>query len=255
MIDWHCHILPGLDDGAASLDEAVAMARLLAGAGYTHICCTPHRLRGMYDTAPETMRQSLGALQAELDRSGIPLKLVPGMEYCLDEFFVEDFSHEPVTLGGTARVLVETPANADPQLLRENIFHLVRNGYLPLFAHPERHAFLAPPPASSGSLFARLGSRLAGRPDDGDGGLDGTLLADLQQMGCVFQGNLGSIGGYYGSLVKDQEERLRSANFLACYGSDGHDVAGLEMFLDRSLAVLGAEAPALLATDHDLIVS
>ena len=137
------------------------MARLLAAAGYTHVCCTPHRLRGMYDTPPAAMREGVVRLQAVLDGEGVALMLVPGMEFCLDEFFIDDFSSDPVTLGGSQRVLVETPSNANPQLLRENIFFLVRYGYVPLFAHPERHAFLAPPARNSGSR--RWGPRCARR--------------------------------------------------------------------------------------------
>ena len=73
MIDWHCHILPELDDGASSIEESLAMARLLAAAGYTHVCCTPHRLRGMYDTPPAAMREGVVRLQAKLDGEGVAL--------------------------------------------------------------------------------------------------------------------------------------------------------------------------------------
>jgi len=253
MIDWHCHILPDLDDGATSVEEAVAMARLLVEAGYTHVCCTPHRLRGMYDTAPAAMRAGVERLQGALQEEGIPLVLVPGMEYCLDEFFVEDFSSDPITLGTSTRVLVETPSNAEPQLLRENIFHLVRNGYTPLFAHPERHAFLAPPPRHSASMFGKVKAWIDG-PDNEEGeSLDNTLLAELKNMGCEFQGNLGSVGGYYGSLVKAQEGRLRQAGFFNCYGSDGHDPVSLERFLAAAIEEVVADHAFLLSGDVDLI--
>ncbi len=253
MIDWHCHILPGLDDGAESLGESLAMGRLLAGAGYSHICCTPHRLRGMYDTTPQAMRQTLTEVQSAFQAANIPLTLVAGMEYCLDEFFVEDFSSDPVTIGISRKVLVETPSNADPQLLRENIFYLVRNRYIPLFAHPERHAFLAPPSRHSRSIFSRIGSRLKSTQNDDSHKFENTLVHDLKLMGCEFQGNLGSVGGYYGSLVKKQEERLRSLNLFNCFGSDGHDVAGLEMFLAPALNVLKDNNPDLLRTGAESI--
>ncbi|PLY01532.1 MAG: phosphoesterase [Desulfuromonas sp.] len=250
MIDWHCHILHELDDGAPSIDEAVAMARLLADNGYSHVCCTPHRLRGMYDTSPAAMRQKICELQVILKEEGIDLTLLAGMEYCLDEFFVEDFSSDPVTLGGTKMVLVETPANADPQLLRENIFHLVRSDCLPLLAHPERHAFLAPPARKSGSLFRffAAGSNHAGTEKES---LQETLLGELKLMGCLFQGNLGSVGGYYGSLVRQQEQRLRQAGLYHCYGSDGHTRASLESFLGDALATIRSELPEALAAGLD----
>jgi protein-tyrosine phosphatase len=229
------------------------MARLLADAGYTHVCCTPHRLRGMYDTAPAAMREGVVSLQAALRDASVSLTLVPGMEYCLDEFFVEDFSAAPVTLGGSQRVLVETPSNADPQLLRENIFYLVRHGYTPLFAHPERHAFLAPPARKSGSMFGKI-KTWVGEADHGEGQrLEGTLLAELQSMGCEFQGNLGSVGGYYGSLVKGQEGRLRQAELYTCYGSDGHDPASLETLLVKALEEVQSDHAFLLSGHVELI--
>jgi len=252
MIDFHCHILPGLDDGAPDLDESLAMARLLAAAGFTHVCCTPHQLRGMYETPPAAMRQALNALQQQLTSENIPITLLPGFEYCLDEFFIDDFSAEPVALGSGRRVLVETPANADPQLLRQNIFHLVRSGYVPLFAHPERHAFLAPPDRTSESFFGRV--KVWNRQsEEGGESLSGTLLAELQLMGCEFQGNLGSVGGYYGSLVRQQEQRLRQSNLYACYGSDGHNVASLNKFLTAALALVEHSSGFRLNRQPELI--
>lgn len=254
MIDYHCHILPGLDDGAASAEESLAMAAVLSGAGYTHICCTPHRLRGMYDTTGQTMRQSMDALQALLAEDGINLTLLPGMEYCLDEFFIEDFSADPVPLGAGRQVLVETPSNADPQLLRENIFHLVRTGYVPLFAHPERHAFLAPPTRTK-SMFSRIGSWNRGGTGDDSDTLSGTLLDELKMMGCLFQGNLGSVGGYYGSLVRQQENRLRQEGLYTCFGTDGHNMKSLNQFLGTALNEVRESHADLLANRFDLIAS
>lgn len=253
MIDWHCHILPNLDDGATSLDESIAMARILTSVGFTHVCCTPHRLRGMYDTAPAAMRDAVHSLQSVLQQQAIPLTLVSGMEYCLDEFFVEDFSSDPVTLGTSQKVLVETPSNADPQLLRENVFHLVRSGYVPLFAHPERHAFLAPPAHKSGSMFGRVKSWMAETTENSDDSLEGTLLDELKMMGCSFQGNLGSVGGYYGSLVKGQEQRLRQAGVFSCYGSDGHNATSLEQFISVALQEVKIDQPILLQGGAEFI--
>lgn len=255
MIDWHCHILPGLDDGPDSMEESLAMARLLAAAGYTHVCCTPHRIRGMYETRAGQMREKLAALQDTLDREAVALTLVSGMEYHLDEFFIEDFDVEPVPLGTSKRVLVETPANAAPQLLRQNVFHLVRSGYEPLFAHPERHAFLAPPYRPPGSMLSRLQAWFVDQPAEDGERIAGTLLEELQRMGCSFQGNLGSVGGYYGALVRHQEARLREAGLYACYGSDGHAAASLEEFLEPALEQIRASAGNILSGRPDTFAS
>ena len=111
MIDWHSHILPGLDDGATSIDESIAMGRLLVEAGFRIVHCTPHRLRGMYEIPVDDVRAACKQLQQVFDGEGVALELRPGMEYCLDEFFPEDFRN-PLPLGDSRRILVETPSRA-----------------------------------------------------------------------------------------------------------------------------------------------
>ncbi len=227
MIDWHSHILPGLDDGATCVDESLAIGRLLTEAGFSVVHCTPHRLRGMYEIPAAEVRAACISLQEVFDQEGVALQLRPGMEYCLDEFFPEEF-RDPLPLGDSRRILVETPSRADLQMLKENLFLIRRAGYTPLFAHPERHAFLAPPP-SEGVLQALAGRFLGGEtktefPEDAP-------LAALREMGAEFQCNLGSIGGYYGSLVKRQVERFLGYGLYSAVGSDAHSSEALARYL------------------------
>lgn len=243
MIDWHTHILPGLDDGAPGVEEALAMARLLEAAGFQTVYCTPHCLRGMYETDPEQVRESVSLLQQQLIDAGIGLRLVPGMEYCLDEFLPERMD-ALLPLGDSRRVLVETPSNADPQLLKEDIFRLVRGGYEPLLAHPERHAFLAPPGSGSGRLRGPARRWFARGEDGFSTGIEGTLVDDLRLMGCRFQGNLGSFAGYYGSLVRKQAERFLAHGLYDCFGSDAHASAPLEQYLAPGLEKIADEMPS-----------
>ena len=101
-------------------------------------------------------------------------------------------------------------------------------------------------------MFSRIGLQL--KKDAGDDGLfANTLVYELKQMGCQFQGNLGSVGGYYGSLVRKQTERLRSQNVYSCFGTDAHDTAGLEMFLDKALHEIEQNQPNLLLSDSECI--
>ncbi|MRR34481.1 hypothetical protein EG829_07235, partial [bacterium] len=80
-IDCHSHLLPGIDDGAADLGEALAIARVLAEAGFGEVHCTPHSIPGAYEAAPDRIRRAVAELSRELDRAGIPLRLVAGAEY------------------------------------------------------------------------------------------------------------------------------------------------------------------------------
>ncbi len=247
MIDWHSHILPGLDDGARDIDESLAIGRLLSAAGFRTVHCTPHRLRGMYEIPASTVREACAELQAVFDCEGVALHLLPGMEYCLDEFFQDDFA-DPLPLGNSRWVLVETPSQPDLDLLKENVFFLRRTGYIPLLAHPERLAFLAPPPA--GNFFQDAVDFLRRSKDTPDA-FSQTPLADLMQMGCLLQGNLGSIGGYYGGAVQRQSERFRRHDLYAVIGSDAHHPEALGRFLQPAIDLLRKESSKLCTLSVD----
>ena len=226
MIDWHCHLLPGIDDGAPDLDEALAMAQSLAAAGYRQVCCTPHAIRGAYPNDRPRVEQAVAALQVALNTAAIPLQLLPGMEYYLDEFFPEQLS-DPLPLGSTRLLLVEAPSRPHPDVVRENLFRIVRQGLIPLLAHPERLASLRwEEPRPAGGLWRRLVGRIA--PADPDPLFD---LRDLRALGCRFQGNLGSLCGYYGAEVRARAQALLQAGFYDRFGTDGHHQRGLRQIL------------------------
>lgn len=239
MIDWHCHLLPGIDDGAPDLEESLAMARALAAAGYRQVCCTPHCMHGVYGNDRQSVLQAVAALQRELDAAGVALKLLAGMEYYLDEFFPEQLA-DPLPLGCTRLLLVETPSRAHPKVVRENIFSIVRKGFIPLLAHPERLSSLVWAEAKPASgLWSRLTGGLAASRSPGPA-FD---LRDLRALGCQFQGNLGSLGGYYGAEVKARAQALLQAGFFHCFGTDGHHQRGLRL-------ILSAGAPPVLAGEN-----
>ena len=200
MIDFHCHLLPALDDGAAQISASLAMGRLLADFGFRQVCCTPHSIRGYYDTIPEQVAGAVAALQEELLAADIPLQLLPGMEYYLDEFFLEQV--ELLPLGNSRSVLVEAPAQAVSEVVRAGLTKVLELGLTPLIAHPER-------------------SEVFSRP----------AFADVVGEGCLLQANLGSFTGFYGPQVQRRAYQLLRDGVYARFGSDGHDASGLSMIL------------------------
>lgn len=80
MIDLHCHILPGLDDGASDLAVSLAMARTAAVQGIETVACTPHILPGLYHNSGSSIRQAVAALRGHLDGEAVPLRLVAGAD-------------------------------------------------------------------------------------------------------------------------------------------------------------------------------
>lgn len=214
--DYHCHILPGIDDGPATADESLALAGALAEAGFTTVCCTPHHIKGLYDTTPDEVRAGTRQLQEALVQTGIPLTLVPGLEYYADEF-LPDLLAAPLLLPGDL-LLVELPPRAERHLVAETLYGVVRRGITPLVAHPERCPLLA----DDGTAPQRRGIFSLFRSEPATA--QRSLLQTLAGMGCAFQGNLGSFAGLYGDRVRQQARKFQAAGLYRCYGSDLHAI-------------------------------
>ncbi len=213
--DYHCHILPAIDDGAADPAEALAMARILAAAGFREVHCTPHLIKGAYETSPASVREAVANLQQALDDAGIPLRLKPGMEYSLDEFLL-NYLADPLPLGDSSMVLVEAPFQAAPPYLAEIMYQVIRRGFTPLIAHPERCEVF-----HDNSKLKTQNSELRGAK----------LLDTLRDMGCLFQGNVGSFAGFYGERVRLRAEQFRAAGLYTHYGSDLHSARHKDILL------------------------
>jgi protein-tyrosine phosphatase len=216
MIDYHCHLLPDIDDGPQTLAESLEMARILAAHGFRQVCCTPHCIGGAYDNTPTEVRRAVAELQAAIDREAIPLRLLAGMEYCLDEYFAAQ-TEEILPLGNSRLVLVEAPWQGRIEVVSEGIFRIVRQGMRPLFAHPERSPLLAPPETDGlvGKILARFSAQNAKNKTQ-------SALDLFTGMGCLYQGNLGSFSGIYGRRVADRAREMLGQGLYACLGSDGH---------------------------------
>lgn len=228
--DWHCHLLPGIDDGAQNIDDSIAMARLLADAGIRKVCCTPHHIHGSYQQKPEILTALREDVQAAVDREGIQIRLLGGAEYYLDEFFP---SQIPVLipLGESNMVLVEPPWQAAMNTVRPMLQMMLDKGFQPIIAHPERLGFFAGlisrrnPLSQFLERFGRTSSCPQAIPDE---------LRELQELGCGFQGNLGSFQGRYGTAVRHLAETLHQWGIYTLFGTDGHTPASLQEILGRA---------------------
>ncbi|NTV68219.1 MAG: phosphoesterase, partial [Chlorobaculum sp.] len=193
MTDYHCHILPGIDDGASTLDESIQMARLLAEAGFNSVHCTPHLIKHLYDASNAAVQRSIKELQAALDRKGIALKLLAGREYCMDNHFHE-YLDDLMPLEGTRYLLIEIPSGSYQGMILETITAIRRKGLIPMIAHPERCRLLDEHqhhkiPKSLG-FFRR--NTIRGRIELEYSYQQIGLLDWLSGIECCFQGNVGS---------------------------------------------------------------
>jgi tyrosine-protein phosphatase YwqE len=164
--DCHCHVVPGVDDGSRSIEESLAILRLLVAQGVRTVIATPHIRPGRFDNEPEGLLRRFDALRRARDEAGIDVELELGAEHWLDDSLLDRIAARRVLAFGVEHyVLFETTTGPyPPARLLEAVRALTRAGYTPLWAHVERYACL--------------------RGDEGD-----EVLEDVRAAGARFQVN------------------------------------------------------------------
>jgi protein-tyrosine phosphatase len=197
LIDLHNHILPGVDDGAASMGESLEIARQFSSEGVARITATPHvnPIRGTGPTGPD-VRDLVGRLRAALEAEDIPIDVRTGNEILLASDLPDLLASErALPLGESHAVLVELPFTTFPSYAEEEIQSLVEAGYRPVLAHPERSTFIQQ---------------------------DLSMLTGLREAGAIFQLTGPSLMGEYGSVVRRTAEELLSTAAYSLAASDRH---------------------------------
>ncbi len=141
MIDLHSHILPGLDDGARTVEDALEIAHAAVEDGITAIAGTPH-VRDDHPTTAGSMEQALARLRSAIEEASIPLEILPGGEVAVDRLsLLPPEELRRFGLGGNPRyLLVETPYYGWPLGLGRHLETILEQGIVPVLAHPERNA-------------------------------------------------------------------------------------------------------------------
>lgn len=143
MIDLHCHILSGIDDGAADLSVSIEMARAFVMDGVAVVACTPHILPGLYANSGPQIRAATARLQQTLDEEGIPLRLITGADNHITPNFVAELrAGHLLSLADTRYVLVEPPHHIVPPRMEDLFFNLLVAGYVPILTYPERLSWI-----------------------------------------------------------------------------------------------------------------
>ena len=205
VIDLHCHILPGLDDGPATVEDSLALADRAVAGGTRTIVATPH-IREDHPFELERIADGVEDLNSALAGASVPLEVMTGGEVAINRAVVlGDDDLRKVALGSGAYLLVESPYVYVSDLLEHAVSDLQERGFRPLLAHPERSPCFQ-------SRIERLG-RLV---DDG-------ALCSI---------TAGSLAGRFGRTVKRFSVELLAAGLVHDIASDAHN-AGRRPPLDR----------------------
>ncbi len=192
FVDIHSHILPGIDDGAKSLEESLRLLDQIEELGFSKIYGTPHTYPGLYDNTNETIRNSFETLKKSYNNS---INIEFASEYMLDESLIKKANDKTLLTIKDNFILVEMSFISAPNDLFEIIFNIQLNGYKPIIAHPERYRF----------YFNDISN-----------------LYKLKDIGCYFQINLLSLTGHYGRDISRFSDKLLKENLIDFAGSDFH---------------------------------
>lgn len=195
MVDIHCHILPGVDDGALTLEESLAMCELAAADGIGTIVATPHMFDGVHQTPEKSLIQ---ARMAELrQRLNGLLEILPGGEvrYSYEIFQEVPDPQTKIRLNGTSYMLLEFPFQAVPPNIEMTIFQILNAGITPVIAHPERN------------------KRIQEKPE---------VLADLVERGAFAQLDAGSLTKSFGPEPYQSAKRIVEAGLAHFIATDAH---------------------------------
>jgi len=199
MIDIHCHILPGLDDGAKHMEESVRMARQAADQGIHAVIATPHHKTTRYENDRSKVVEAVHQLNSRLREEHIPLKVHPGQEIRVFEHMGHTFDEtELLTLNETGvYVLIELPSHEVPRYTDHLIYNLSTQGYIPIIAHPERNQIIL---------------------DDSD------VLYEFVKNGALSQVTASSLTGKLGKKVRKFSESLIEHKLAHVIASDAHHI-------------------------------
>ena len=214
VIDLHCHVLPGIDDGPETIEESVALARAAAAAGIDTLVATPH-VAARYPNDADTIARLVAEVAARLEQEAIPVRVLAGAEIAithLPELDPEELSR--LGLGGGRWLLVEPPFSPVAPGLPNSLQELQRHGHRLVLAHPER----------SGALQR-----------------DHELLHALADSGVLMSITAGSLVGRFGGEVRRQALALAREGLIHNVTSDAHDTRNRVPELTEAIAQAGLQ--------------
>jgi protein-tyrosine phosphatase len=232
MIDIHHHLLWGMDDGASTLEASVAMAKMAAADGITHIVCSPHS-NGQYFYDPPIIGAKIAELQERLDRDSIGVKLGRGCDFHMSYENIQEAKVDPTkfSINGLGYLLVEVPDYGLPRRLPEIFYQLQLAGLTPILTHPERNPTLQ---------------------NDQD------RIAEWLQRGVLLQVTAGSVLGRMGKHAERMAHELLENRWVHFLATDAHNTTSRAPKMREALELVatkyGPDYAHLLCVSNPLAV-
>lgn len=202
-VDIHSHLLPGIDDGVKSIEEALTILHGFEELGYKKVITTPHVNPEFFPNTSEIILDKYEQVKAAINENNLKIIFEVAAEYYLGDELVDQLDKdEPLLTFGNNYLLFECSFLNAPLFLNEFIFNLVSKGYKPVLAHPERYAFV-------------------------HNNFD--ILNDLKNRGVLLQVNANSLAGLYQSGPKKTAEKMIKQGLVDLLGSDCHNFHHLEL--------------------------
>jgi len=231
MIDTHCHIIPGIDDGARDMDAALALLAMAEADGTTRMVLTPHIQFGRFDNTHADIQHRLIALQQAAHEAGIGIELRAAAEVRLDSEILSLVAQKTLPFygehDGQHFMLLELPHNSIPPGSDALVKYLRSNNITPVIAHPERNRALLERP---------------------------NLIQQFVRLGCWFQVTAGSITGQFGRDSKALAEQYLQQGIINIIASDCHNTDYRPPILSNAyqavVDLLGVEAAQTLFIDN-----
>jgi protein-tyrosine phosphatase len=217
VLDFHSHLVPGVDDGAPDMETALAMVDGLVSLGYRGAVTTPHIYPGVYPNSAAGLQLAFAPLLSAVTERHPGFALHLAAEYQIDDDFVRSVEAGEEILAHNKLVLVEVGFHAAPPdgLLEEAFFALQKRDFTPVLAHVERYPY----------WHRQL-----------------NVLSDLEARGVILQVNAASLAGAYGPEVQAAGTAALSAGIVGLVGSDAHGPRHISAL--ESLQNSGASAVA-----------
>ena len=205
-VDIHSHILPGIDDGAATISHTTKLLEGLNKIGFSKCIATPHTLPEIWENTSNGIKETFQSTKEQLQEPHQTMLQHAASEYMINEAFLERLQTEPLLTIKDNIVLIEMSYMNPPLALKEIIFEIQLKGYQPLLAHPERY------------LFYHQNTK---------------MYRTLKELDVKFQLNLLSSVGYYGSSVATAADFLLKENYIDFVGTDVHHMKHIGAFENK----------------------